>query len=464
MTTTDRPIGAAYGATASDAMATVERVLDLVRARAATADAEVRVATGVEALTRFANSFIHQNVAEGVSSVALRVALDGHVAATSLDGPPTDATLSRLVDGAIEAARVRPIDPDWPGPAEPDAPPAVDHWDDATAAAGPDERARRVADFVAAGDGLETAGFCTTGALSVAFANTRGQSLRGRATSAAIAGIARTPTADGGAQAASVGLAALDGRALGSEAARRAREASDPTDLEPGGYEVVLGPQAIANVLEFLAIYGFNGRAVEEGRSFVRLGEGQFDPSIALLDDATDPEQLGIAFDVEGTPKRPVELVRGGVTAAVLHTRRTARRAGAGIRSTGSAEPGGEGWGALPGNLVLVPGDRSDDQLVAGVGRGVLVTDFHYTRVLDPRTIVVTGLTRNGAWLVEDGRITRPVRNLRFTQSYVDGLGPGHVRAIGRDRTLLAGEWDSTSALVPSVHLASWHFTGNARG
>ena len=456
-------VGAA-GAMGADPAAVAERLLALVRGRSASAEAEVRVTTGVSALTRFANSFIHQNVAEEMSSVALRIALDGHVASAALDGPTTDESLARLVDGAFEAARVRPVDPDWPGPAEPDAPPAVDHWDDETAAAGPDERAQRVAAFVAAGDGLETAGYCSSGGLRVAFANTLGHAVAGRVTSAAVNGIARTSTSDGGAQAASVRLNALDGAALGAQAARRARESADPTDLEPGPYEVVLGPQAVANVLEFLGVYGFNGRAVEEGRSFVRLGRSQFDRSIRLLDDVTDPGQVGVAFDAEGTSRPPLELVLDGVTAAVLHNRRTARRAGPGVRSTGSAMPGGEGWGALPGNLVLAAGDRSDAELVSSVGRGVLVTDFHYTRVLDPRTIVVTGLTRNGAWLVEDGRIVRPVRNLRFTQSYVDGLGPDAVRGIGRDRTLISGDWDDGNALVPAVHLAAWQFTGNARG
>jgi predicted Zn-dependent protease len=225
---------------------------------------------------------------------------------------------------------------------------------------------------------------------------------------------------------------------------------------------VILEPAAVVDLLDFLFVYGFNGRAVEEGRSFARLGEAQFDRAISIRDDVTDPAQVGVAFDAEGTPKRRVDVVHNGVTGAVLQTRRTAAKAG--TKSTGSAVPGAEGWGALPANVVLEAGERSIDELLAGVGRGLLVTEFHYTRILDPRTTVVTGLIRNGVWLIEDGRIARPVRNLRFTQSYAEALAPGAVLGVGRDRSLVPGEWDVGGSLVPALHLASWNFTGGARG
>ena len=438
-----------------------EHVLDLVRARAADAETEVTVRQGTEALTRFANGFIHQNVASEINHVVLRVAIDGRNAATSLDGPADDAALTRAIDGVLEAVRVRPPDPDWPGLAPRAAAPDVEHWDEATAAADPDGRAARVRGFVDAADGLETAGYCSTTAVHLAFANSAGQRLTGRGTAANLDGIARTPTADGSARKASVALADLDGREVGGRAARKARDASDPTDLEPGRYEVVLEPDCVANILTFLLVHGFNGKAVEEGRSFARVGEAQFDASVILRDDVTDPGTIGIPFDAEGTPKWPLDLVRGGVTTGLLQTRRTARAAG--TASTGHAVEGGGAWGALGANFVLSAGDRSAEDLIGGVERGVLVTDFWYTRILDPRTQVVTGLTRNGVWLIEDGRIVRPITNLRFTQSFVDALGPGSVRGIGSDPAIILGGWDSIF-LVPSLHLGSWNFTGGAKG
>ena len=438
-----------------------EHVLDLVQARAADAETEVTVRQGTESLTRFANGFIHQNVASEINHVVLRVAIDGRNAATSLDGPADDAALTRAIDGVLEAVRVRPPDPDWPGLAPRAAAPDVEHWDEATAAADPDGRAARVRGFVDAADGLETAGYCSTTAVHLAFANSAGQRLTGRGTAANLDGIARTPTADGSARKASVALADLEGREVGGRAARKARDASDPTDLEPGRYEVVLEPDCVANILTFLLVHGFNGKAVEEGRSFARLGEAQFDASVILRDDVTDPGTIGIPFDAEGTPKWPVDLVRGGVTTGLLQTRRTARAAG--TASTGHAVEGGGAWGALGANFVLSAGDRSAEDLIGGVERGVLVTDFWYTRILDPRTQVVTGLTRNGVWLIEDGRIVRPITNLRFTQSFVDALGPGSVRGIGSDPAIILGGWDSIF-LVPSLHLGSWNFTGGAKG
>ena len=458
MTTTD---AARRMDDATRAIDTAERALELVRTRAAEAEAEVTVRQGTEALTRFATSFIHQNVASDVNHVVIRVALDGRNASTSIDGPASDEALGRAIDNVLEAARVRPADPDWPGLAPRAEAPAVDHFDEATASASPDERAQRVRAFVDAAGGLETAGFCSTTTVQLAFANSAGQRLTGRATAAEVDGIARTPTADGSSRRVSVRLGDLDGGALGERAATKARTASEPTDLAPGRYEVVLEPDCVANILSFLLVAGFNGKAVEEGRSFARLGEAQFDRSISVCDDVTDPGTLGVPFDIEGTPKRPLDLVRDGVTSGLLHTRRTARAAGA--ESTGHAVEGGAAWGALGANLVFGAGAKTTDELIGGVGRGVLVTDFWYTRILDPRTQVVTGLTRNGVWLIEDGKVVQPVTNLRFTQSFLDALGPGAVRGISRERALVLAGWDSIY-LVPSLHLGSWNFTGGARG
>jgi predicted Zn-dependent protease len=436
-----------------------ERVLGLV---GTDAEAEVTVSSGTESLTRFATSFIHQNVTDASRQVHLRVALDGRVAEATAN-QTDDEALARLVRSTLDAARLQPVDPGWPGVAPPAEVSSVDHWDDATAAAEPAARAERVAAFVGAADGLETAGYCSTDGTEVAFANSAGQRALGRSTSAELDGIARTDSSDGSSRAASARLADLDGAVAGAEATRLAGDAAGAADLEPGSYEVVLSPSCVVNVLSFLAIYGFNGRAVEEGRSFARIGEAQFDAAINLADDVAHPNAIGIGFDAEGTPKRRHELVRGGVTSGLVHDRRTAKALGA--ESTGNAIAGAGPFGALPANLVLESGSDAPEALIVAVERGLLVTDFWYTRILDPRTMVVTGLTRNGVWLVEDGRIVRPVTNLRFTQSYLEALSPGAVRGVGSDATLVGGGIFGLGAyVVPSLHLAAWNFTGGAKG
>jgi predicted Zn-dependent protease len=269
--------------------------------------------------------------------------------------------------------------------------------------------------------------------------------------------------ADGVARRAGVSVAELDGSALGALAAAKARAGADPVELPPGRYDVVLEPSAVADVLMLLGMYGFNGRAVNEARSFLAPGTAQFDAAVVLDDDATDPAAVGAGFDAEGTPKHPTPLVAGGVSGSPVHDRRTAAEAG--TESTGHAIPGGERFGAIPTNLFLRPGDGgSVDDLVAGVDRGLLVTDLWYTRVLDPKTLVVTGLTRNGVWLIENGQIRSAVKNLRFTQSYADALGPGAVLGVGSAPSCLPALWDLGAISTPPVRLASWNMTGGASG
>jgi predicted Zn-dependent protease len=283
----------------------------------------------------------------------------------------------------------------------------------------------------------------------------------GRGTVASIDGIARTGTSDGVARWASVAIGDIDGPAMGERAGRAARDSANPGEIEPGRYEVVVSPSCVADVLGFLLNNGFAGRAVEERRSFVQLGELQLDPAITIRQDITNPRITGLAFDAEGTPRTPFDLARDGVSRALLHDRRTAHKAGA--SSTGNAVAGSNQFGSVSATAVLVPGESAVDELVRGVERGIFVSDFWYTRVLDPRTLVVTGLTRNGVWLIEDGRIGKPVRNLRFTQSYPDAVAPDAVRGVGSDSALFPDGLES-ALLVPSLRLASWNFTGGAKG
>jgi predicted Zn-dependent protease len=225
---------------------------------------------------------------------------------------------------------------------------------------------------------------------------------------------------------------------------------------------VVLEPDCVGTILVFLGYYGFNAKQVVEGQSAIRLGEAQFDPAVDIWDDATDPLALGVTFDVDGTPKRRLDLVAGGVSAALAHDRRTARKMGA--ESTGHALSNGDREGAFPANMFMRPGADSAEQLVSSVRRGLLVTTFNYCRILDPKTQVVTGLTRNGTFLVEDGQVRSGVRNLRFTQSFVEALGPGRVLGIGSAARFAYTAFGTGIVHCPAVHLGSWRFTGGARG
>jgi predicted Zn-dependent protease len=454
------------------------RVLDLVRAASPTAEAEVTIDRTEQALTRFARSFIHQNMTDSGLSVRLRLHDGGRTASGTTTSTDADG-LRALVDRTAGAARLCPPDPQWPGLTPPTQARAAAAVDEQTAYADPAARAQRVRAFVDAAGGLETAGYCATIRVDVTFANSAGQTAHAQAAEAAITGIARSPDgdrapADGVARLATARLADIDGAVLGARAAAKASAGVKPVELPPGRYEVVLEPTAVYDLLVNIAMYGFNAKAIAERQSFVELDRVQFDPALTMVD---DPLESGIPFDVEGTPRGRLTVVDAGVTTAVAHDRRTA--AAAGVASSGHAVPGGGASGGIFGDLRLLPdasrpsiGGEADGPaadadvaaLVSQVGRGLLVSDLWYTRILDPRTLVVTGLTRNGVWLIEDGQIVGPVQNLRFTQSYPDALAPGAVLGIGTRALALPAEWGVMTYQAPALRLAAWNCTGNASG
>lgn len=453
------------------------KVLDRARRAVPGAEVSAQVDRHRLSLARFANSVIHQNVAEDGTSVRLVVHHDGRTTSGSAT-VVSETDLRRLVDRVAASVRIAPVDPTWPGLADAASAghtPAVDR---VTASASPRDRALVVKDFVEAVGDLEAAGYVRTSHWTGAMASSAGESVTGEAVECGLSGIARAGRADGVARAAPMRLSNLDGAALGTRAAAKARAWTDPVDLAPGHYEVVLEPTAVADLLGNLAGAAFNGRAVNERTSFVRIGEEQFDPAISILD---DPVTAGLGYDAEGTPRRRLALVEGGRTLAVTHDRRSAAEAGA--RSTGHAEAAG--FGPVARHLRLqpsdvahevayeaaeVPGPAADSSvadLVTGVERGILVSDFWYTRILDPRSLAITGLTRNGVWLIEDGEITTPVTNFRFTQSYARALAPGNVRAVGTTASAIPGDTYTTTSprwTCPALHLASWNFTGGASG
>jgi predicted Zn-dependent protease len=448
------------------------RVLDLARAELGPAtEVDVLAERQRAGLTRFANSYIHQNVAEETARVTLRIHRDGRTATANTSRIDEDG-LRALVARVAAAASLLPADPTWPGLAPPAQPAGAAPVDPEIVTATPAVRAERVKAFVAASDGLVTAGYCGTTHVESAFANSAGHQLAGAYTEAAFDGVARatagaTP-ADGVARLASSRLADIDGAALGVRAAGKARGSVDASYLPPGEYEVVLEPEAVGDLLASLALFCFNGKAFTERQAFAKPGEAQFDPALSLVD---DPTTGGRPFDTEGTPKGRLDLVRDGVTTAVTHSRRTAGEVGA--VSTGHANPGSDIWGPLATHLTIDTG-RADGAtsleadvaaLVREVRRGLLVTDIWYTRVLDPRPLIMTGLTRNGVWLIENGEVAGPVRNLRFTQAYPQALGPGHVLGIGRyAATQPTHGFGYQSYRAPALRLASWRFTGGAEG
>ena len=427
----------------------------------ATVEANVRASRSRHGLTRFANSFIHQHVGEDTRTVAFTVAVDGRTASTSTTRVDP-ASLREAVDTAIASAAEQPVDPHWPGATPPVEVTPRRAFDPATAEGDPARRAEGVRAFVDAAGDLAAAGYLDTEASWEAFASTAGHRAADASTRATVDGIHQTARSAGSAHETSSRLADLDAARAGARAADLARRSEDFIDVEPGAFEVVLAPEAVSTMLTFLAVYGLNAKAHLDGASFAEPGQAQFDPAVTLLDDPTDPRAVGLGFDAEGSPRGGVTLVEGGVTRALAHDRRTAGRTGA--ATTGGAIPGGEAIGAVPLSLRMPGGSTSPTDLVSGVERGLLVTTFNYVRVLEPKSQLATGLTRNGTFLIEDGEVSQAVGNLRFTESFLDALGPGRILGVGDDDRLADGEFGPGMVTCPSLRLARFAFTGGAGG
>lgn len=442
----------------TDPRTAADRLIDLVGDRA---EAEATVTIGRAELTRFANSFVHQNVGEEYVNVRLRVAAGGRVAAVT-GNRADDASLAKLVDDALTVAATQPVDEDWPGVAAAVEIPAGDFAAPSTSGATPGDRAGAVKAFVDAGEGLLAAGYCDTDVFERAFANSAGHRASGAGTRATIDGIHQTPESAGAGHQTARAFADLDPAGAGALAADRARRGMGAYDIKPGEYEVVLAPEAVATIAVFLDLYGFNGKAVNEGQSFLEVGAAQFDPSITLLDDPLGHDALGEAFDTEGVPKQELALIERGISQPAIHDRRSARKAAA--RSTGHGWAQSAAYGPVAGHLVLRPGAGTVEDMIASVDRGVYVATFNYCRILDPKSQVITGLTRNGTFMIENGAITGAITNMRFTQSLLKAWGPGNVRAIGSDLRYADCEFGAGVVRAPSMHLGVWNFTGGAEG
>jgi predicted Zn-dependent protease len=208
-----------------------------------------------------------------------------------------------------------------------------------------------------------------------------------------------------------------------------------------------------------MAYTGFSAVALQEGRSFMvgRMGQQIVDPRVSIWDDGASPGGLPWPFDFEGVPKQRVDLIESGVARGVVYD---SYRAGKeeGKASTGHALPAPNAYGPLPLNTFFAPGDASVEEMIANTERGLYVTRFHYTRPVEPAQVIVTGMTRDGTFLIKDGELAYPVKNLRFTQSYLEALN--RVEMIGSEPRLLIGLAGIARDRVPALKLGSFAFTG----
>jgi PmbA protein len=412
-------------------------------------------------LTRFANSTIHQSTSREDTGLRVRVVSGNRIGvAAANDFSPEGAR--RAAESAREMAEVVAPDPQFPGLApKADVPGRPEAFDDGTASATPERRAEGVETLVRqVGGGFRAAGAFQTLATEIAVANTEGQFCWTPSTQASISAVVNGGEGGNGfAERFATRVDQVDPATIGRRAFGKAERSQNPRELAPGALTAVLEPTAVSTVIGFLAWIGFGGRTILEGRSCFSGKEGQqvAAPSVTIRDDALSPLTIGTPFDFEGVPRRPVELIRDGVFVQGVYDLRTARQAG--TTSTGHALPAPNPEGPFPLNLFLDPGDAGLDELIAGTEHGVLVTRFHYSNVVHPVESTITGMTRDGLFVIEDGEVAYPVKNMRFTQSILEALS--NTTGIGRE-TELASEFFLSAARVPALRVDGFHFTGRS--
>jgi predicted Zn-dependent protease len=441
---------------ANDAIALAEAALAEALRQDVT-EAEALVMAEDSALTRFANSEIHQNVAETNVVINLRVVVGSRVGVAS-SGRTDPESLRRLAENAAAIARVVEELDDWSGLPGPTAiQPVPAGYSGATARATPEFRADAARVVIDAADtaGVIAYGSFSTSSESTAVANSTGVRVGGTRTTSQLITVSMGP--DGGtgyAESAAVDAETIDAAVIGREAAGKARATANAVSLEPGDYEVVLEEYAVVDLLDMLGYLGFSALAVQEERSFFEPGRRIGSDLVTVVDDGRDEAGLPMWFDYEGVAKQRVSLIEAGVCGGVVYDAQTAARAG--VSSTGHGLPAPNPYGPFPLNMIMAPGTASRDDLIGGLERGLLVTRFHYTNPVHPKLVIVTGMTRDGTFLVEGGKIVGPVKNLRYTQSYLDALAG--MTAVASDRRTLRGFLGGV--VVPAVRIEGWTFTG----
>ena len=411
-------------------------------------------------LARFAKSEVHQSTYREDTDVRVRVVSKGRIGVASTNELSSEGA-ARAAASAKEMAEVVSADLLWPGMAPPAEFESADRFWDSTAESTPEQRADAVAALVGrCPRGFTAAGAFETQAVEVGIANTRGQFCFAPFTKASLTTVITGGEGGSGfSETFSGDIADIDAQEVGARAADKAVRSQNPVALEPGAYTTVLEPAATATLVGFLAWIGFGGRDYLEGRSCFsgKAGQRVAVPGVTIVDDAMDAGTVGVPFDFEGVPRQRVELVRDGVFLDAVYDLRTGKQAGK--PSTGHALPAPNPDGPFPLNLVMSPGDSSMEQIIASTQRGILVTRFHYSNVVNPVESSITGMTRDGTFLIENGEVTGPVINFRFTQSILAALSSTSM--IG-DRTELASEFFFSASRVPAVKVEGFNFSGRS--
>jgi PmbA protein len=450
-------------------------IFDRIRTLSSADEVEVLFSGGNFALTRFANNAIHQNVAEENHVVSVRTAF-GQRTARATTNKFDDESLRLVVKNSEALARVQHPDSDLlPMPdsrsaigADEASAPTQTRYFLSTAAISPELRAEGVKKIVSIADRhkLTTAGVFSSGEYVEGIFNSRGLSRWHAQTSAEVSVTMLAADSSGWQKANSPDVTNIDPLRLAEIAAQKAVDSASPKEVPAGKYTVILEPAAVLDIVGFM-FWDYSGMAILDQRSFLtgRIGTRLFGENITILDDVTHPLQAGSPFDGEGVSRKKVALVENGVVKRVVYARATAERM---MRSdhkdtVGPIEPTGHGFplpnemGEMPLNIAFAPmsDPQTLEQMIASTERGILVTRLWYIREVEPFEKMLTGMTRDGTFLIEKGRVVGGVRNFRFNESLIHMLS--NVDAMGVP-VRSSGE-ESFDMVVPPMKVNDFNFT-----
>jgi len=458
-------------------------IFDRIKKLSAADEVEVLFSGGQFALTRFANNIIHQNVAEENHTVSVRTVFAGRTARASTNKFDEDS-LRRVVESSESLARLQHPDPDLlPMPdaleARGNSDPSVGegsvrsiqvpsrHFAE-TAAITPQLRADGVKKIVevAQKHKLTTAGIFSSSESVEGIFNSRGLSAWHAQTLAEISITMLAADSSGWQKANSPDVANIDPLGLAEIAAKKAIDSMHPAEIPAGKYTVILEPAAVLDIVGFM-FWDYSGMAILDQRSFLtgRIGSQLFGKNITVWDDVTHPLQTGSPFDGEGVRRRRLPLVEDGVVKRVVYARGTSGRMKQSEYKdkVGPIEATGHGFalpnemGEMPCNIVFAAPQNPQTvaQMIASTERGVLVTRLWYIREVDPYEKILTGMTRDGTFLVENGRVRQGVRNFRFNQSLIHMLS--NVEAMSAP-VRCSGE-ESFDMVAPAMKVRDFCFT-----
>jgi len=419
---------------------------------------EVLIGVSSLGLTRYANSQIIQNTARNEVRATVR-AITGDRSAAATTTQLDQEHLMTAAGRALEAAKASLPDADFPGLPSPDQvgrAEAVMRVDEATAESSPTARAQAVGRILAAADSDNTAGIYETGVHCYGVFSSEGIDCFDAFTRCNTTCLVDLGGPTGWGEASSYAASQVDFEAAARRAKSKAEKSHNAIDIEPGTYEVILEPSAVALLCDYLAYTGFGAKQVIEGESFLstRQGKTVAAPSITIADDVRHPVSVGIAFDFEGVPKQRVAVIENGVAERPVTDLRTARKLG--VPPTGHFSGSNE-FGPYPFNVVMDAGTSSAEDLIASVDEGILVTRFHYVNILDRPATLLTGMTRDGTFRISKGEIAEPVHNFRFAQSVLDALAS--VQGVGSELVSIAPDYSSFgSTVAPALRVGEFRF------